>query len=129
MKKMMVVLMMVVSMVSFSNKVIVSMGEDNVRDDAHPTTWIIKNTQTNKYTLVKITETPHGGLFGVEIGDVVTDEIFKMPIIGFDNKHPDGYNTGVKAAVYLKYKGRKYKDIDYNTLMNVLGAIGYHQYQ
>ncbi|WP_276627994.1 MULTISPECIES: hypothetical protein [Fusobacterium] len=120
--------MFVVSMVSFSNKVIVSMGEDNVRDDAHPTTWVILNNQTKKYTLVKITETPHGGLFGYEVGDEVTDEIFKLPIIGFSNKYPEGYNTGIKAAVYLKYKGRKYKEIDYNTLMNVLNAIGYRQY-
>ena len=128
MKKVLLILMFVVSMVSFINKVIVSMGEDNVRDDAHPTTWVILNNQTKKYTLVKITETPHGGLFGYEVGDEVTDEIFKLPIIGFSNKYPEGYNTGIKAAVYLKYKGRKYKEIDYNTLMNVLNAIGYRQY-
>ena len=128
MKKVLLILMFVVSMVSFSNKVIVSMGEDNVRDDAHPTTWVILNNQTKKYTLVKITETPHGGLFGYEVGDEVTAEIFKLPIIGFSNKYPEGYNTGIKAAVYLKYKGRKYKEIDYNTLMNVLNAIGYRQY-
>ena len=128
MKKVLLILMFVVSMVSFSNKVIVSMGEDNVRDDAHPTTWVILNNQTKKYTLVKITETPHGGLFGYEVGDEVTDEIFKLPIIGFSNKYPEGYNTGIKAAVYLKYKGRKYKEIDYNTLMHVLNAIGYRQY-
>lgn len=102
MKKVLLILMFVVSMVSFSNKVIVSMGEDNVRDDAHPTTWVILNNQTKKYTLVKITETPHGGLFGYEVGDEVTDEIFKLPIIGFSNKYPEGYNTGIKAAVYLK---------------------------
>ena len=128
MKKVLLILMFVVSMVSFSNKVIVSMGEDNVRDDAHPTTWVILNNQTKKYTLVKITETPHGGLFGYAVGDEVTDEIFKLPIIGFSSKYPEGYNTGIKAAVYLKYKGRKYKEIDYNTLMNVLNAIGYRQY-
>ena len=129
MKKVLLILMFVVSMVSFSNKVIVSMGEDNVRDDAHPTTWVILNNQTKKYTLVKITDTPHGGLFGVEVGDEVTDEIFKQRIFGFSNKYPEGYDTGIKAAVYLKYKGRKYKEIDYNTLMNVLNAIGYHQYE
>ena len=39
MKKVLLILMFVVSMVSFSNKV----------------------NQTKKYTLVKITETPHGG--------------------------------------------------------------------
>ena len=121
--------MFIVSMVSFSNKVVVSMGYDNVRDDAHPTTWVILNNQTKKYTLVKITDTPHGGLFGVEVGDEVTDEIFKQRIFGFSNKYPEGYDTGIKAAVYLKYKGRKYKEIDYNTLMNVLNAIGYHQYE
>lgn len=129
MKKLLLVLMFIVSMVSFSNKVVVSMGYDNVRDDAHPTTWVILNNQTKKYTLVKITDTPHGGLFGVEVGDEVTDEIFKQRILGFSNKYPEGYDTGIKAAVYLKYKGRKYKEIDYNTLMNVLNAIGYHQYE
>jgi hypothetical protein len=128
MKKLLLVLMFMVSMVSFSNKVVVSMGYDNVRDDAHPTTWVILNNQTNKYTLVKITDTPHGGLFGYDVGDEVTDEIFKQRIFGFSNKYPEGYDTGIKAAVYLKYKGRKYKEIDYNTLMNVLNAIGYRQY-
>ena len=45
MKKLLLVLMFIVSMVSFSNKVVVSMGYDNVRDDAHPTTWVILNNQ------------------------------------------------------------------------------------
>ena len=127
MKKLVLVLMLVISMVSFSSKIIVSMGHDNVKDPAHPDTWIILNTQTQKYTLIKITDTPHGGVFGYDVGDEIMDDIFRQAIIAFDKKHPEGYNTGVKAAVYLKYKGKTYKEIDHSTLIKVLQSIGYYE--
>lgn len=129
MKKLLFVLMLVLSVVSFANKLVISVGSDNVRDDAHPDTFVLMDLKTNKYTLVKITDSPHGGLMGVGVGDVLDNSIFKQRIFGFDERHPEGYDTGVKAAVYLKYKGRTYKEIDYNTLLKVLKSIGYRQFE
>ena len=131
MKKMMVVLMMVLSMVTFGKRVVISYGEDNYTgmNDANPTVLVVMNTKTKKYTLLRNTVSPHGGTFGIMPGDEIYDSDFKVYIVGFDNKHPDGYNTGLKSLIYLKHKGRTYKEIDYDTLKKVLYDIGYNEYK
>ena len=130
MKKMMVVLMMVMSMVVFGKQLVVSYGEDNYSgmNDANPTVLVVMNTNTKKYTLLRNTVSPHGGTFDIEPGDEIHDSDFKVYIVGFDNKHPEGYNTGLKSMIYLKHKGRTYKEIDYGTLKKVLNEIGYSEY-
>ena len=61
-------------------------------------------------------------------GDEIYDSDFKVYIVGFDNKHPEGYNTGLKSLIYLKHKGKTYKEISYEKLLNVLNEIGYREY-
>jgi hypothetical protein len=131
MKKFLAVLMMVISVVSFGKKVIISQGDDmyTATKHANPTVLVVLNKKTNKYTLLRNTASPHGGTFYLENGDEIQDSYFKLPIIGFDSKHPDGYDTGLKCIVYLKHAGRTYKEIDYNTLIRVLGDIGYEEYE
>lgn len=90
MKKMLVVLMMMVSMVAFGKRVVIS--------------------------------------YEIEPGDEIHDSDFKVYIVGFDSKHPEGYNTGLKSMIYLKHKGKTYKEIDYGTLKRVLSEIGYTEY-
>ena len=130
MKKLMVVLMMVVSMVAFGKRLVIASGEDyySGMDGAHPTVLVVMNTNTKKYTLLRNSESPHGGTFGIGAGDVLENSDFNVYIMGFDNKHPDGYNTGIKSIVYLKHKGRTYKEISYETLLKVLNDIGYEEY-
>lgn len=131
MKKMLVVLMMMVSMVAFGKRVVISYGEDNYSgmNDANPTVLVVMNTNTKKYTLLRNTASPHGGTFGIMPGDEISNSDFNVYIVGFDNKHPDGYNTGLKSLVYLKHKGKTYKEISYDTLRKVLYDIGYNEYK
>ena len=131
MKKMMVVLMMVMSMVVFGKQLVVSYGEDNYTgmNDANPVVLVVMNTNTKKYTLLRNTVSPHGGTFGIMPGDEISKSDFKVYIMGFDNKHPDGSNTGLKSLVYLKHKGKTYKEISYETLRKVLYDIGYNEYK
>lgn len=131
MKKMMVVLMMVMSMVVFGKQLVVSYGEDNYTgmNDANPVVLVVMNTNTKKYTLLRNTVSPHGGTFGIMPGDEISKSDFNVYIMGFDNKHPDGYNTGLKSLVYLKHKGKTYKEISYETLRKVLYEIGYNEWK
>ena len=131
MKKMMVVLMMVMSMVVFGKQLVVSYGEDNYTgmNDANPVVLVVMNTNTKKYTLLRNTASPHGGTFGIMPGDEISKSDFNVYIMGFDNKHPDGYNTGLKSLVYLKHKGKTYKEISYDTLRKVLYDIGYNEWK
>jgi len=131
MKKMMVVLMMVMSMVVFGKQLVVSYGEDNYTgmNDANPVVLVVMNTNTKKYTLLRNTASPHGGTFGIMPGDEISKSDFNVYIMGFDNKHPDGYNTGLKSLVYLKHKGKTYKEISYETLRKVLYDIGYNEWK
>lgn len=131
MKKIVLVLMMLVSMVSFSKKVIVSYGEDIYSgiNNANPIVLVVLNTNTKKYTLLRNTASPHGGTFMYELGYEVSDSDFKLPIMGFDNRHPDGYDTGLKSIIYLKHAGRTYKEINERTLRQVLYDIGYNEYR
>ena len=131
MKKMMVVLMMVLSMVAFGKRVVISYGEDNYSgmNDANPVVLVVMNTNTKKYTLLRNTASPHGGTFGIMPGDEISNSDFNVYIVGFDNKHPDGYNTGLKSLVYLKHKGKTYKEISYETLRKVLYDIGYNEWK
>ena len=87
------------------------------------------NTNTKKYTLLRNTASPHGGTFGIMPGDEISKSDFNVYIMGFDNKHPDGYNTGLKSLVYLKHKGKTYKEISYETLRKVLYEIGYNEWK
>lgn len=130
MKKLMVVLMMVVSMVAFGKRVVVSYGQDmySGMNDANPVVLVVLNTKTKKYTLVRNTASPHGPTSMYEPGFEITERDFKYPILGFDSKHPDGYDTGLKSMVYLKHGGRTYKEISYETLRKVLYDIGYEEY-
>ena len=131
MKKMLVVLMMVMSMVAFGKQLVVSYGEDNYTgmNDANPVVLVVMNTNTKKYTLLRNTASPHGGTFGIMPGDEISKSDFNVYIMGFDNKHPDGYNTGLKSLVYLKHKGKTYKEISYETLRKVLYEIGYNEWK
>ena len=131
MKKLMVVLMMVMSMVVFGKQLVVSYGEDNYTgmNDANPVVLVVMNTNTKKYTLLRNTASPHGGTFGIMPGDEISKSDFNVYIMGFDNKHPDGYNTGLKSLVYLKHKGKTYKEISYETLRKVLYDIGYNEWK
>lgn len=131
MKKMLVVLMMMVSMVVFGKQLVVSYGEDNYTgmNDANPVVLVVMNTNTKKYTLLRNTASPHGGTFGIMPGDEISKSDFNVYIMGFDNKHPDGYNTGLKSLVYLKHKGKTYKEISYETLRKVLYDIGYNEWK
>ena len=131
MKKMMVVLMMVMSMVVFGKQLVVSYGEDNYTgmNDANPVVLVVMNTNTKKYTLLRNTASPHGGTFGIMPGDEISKSDFNVYIMGFDNKHPEGYNTGLKSLVYLKHKGKTYKEISYETLRKVLYDIGYNEWK
>jgi hypothetical protein len=131
MKKLVVILMMVLSMVAFGKRVVISYGEDNYTgmNDANPVVLVVMNTNTKKYTLLRNTASPHGGTFGIMPGDEIYDSDFKVYIMGFDNKHPDGYNTGLKSLVYLKHKGKTYKEISYETLRKVLYDIGYNEWK
>lgn len=131
MKKLVVVLMMVMSMVVFGKQLVVSYGEDNYTgmNDANPVVLVVMNTNTKKYTLLRNTASPHGGTFGIMPGDEISKSDFNVYIVGFDNKHPDGYNTGLKSLVYLKHKGKTYKEISYETLRKVLYEIGYNEYK
>lgn len=131
MKKFLVVLMMMVSMVAFGKRVVISYGEDNYSgmNDANPVVLVVMNTNTKKYTLLRNTASPHGGTFGIMPGDEISNSDFNVYIVGFDNKHPDGYNTGLKSLVYLKHKGKTYKEISYDTLRKVLYDIGYNEYK
>ena len=131
MKKMMVVLMMVMSMVVFGKQLVVSYGEDNYTgmNDTNPVVLVVMNTNTKKYTLLRNTASPHGGTFGIIPGDEISKSDFNVYIMGFDNKHPDGYNTGLKSLVYLKHKGKTYKEISYETLRKVLYDIGYNEWK
>ena len=131
MKKLVVVLMMVMSMVVFGKQLVVSYGEDNYTgmNDANPVVLVVMNTNTKKYTLLRNTASPHGGTFGIMPGDEISKSDFNVYIVGFDNKHHDGYNTGLKSLVYLKHKGKTYKEISYETLRKVLYEIGYNEYK
>lgn len=131
MKKLVVVLMMVLSMVVFGKQLVVSYGEDNYTgmNDANPVVLVVMNTNTKKYTLLRNTASPHGGTFGIMPGDEISKSDFNVYIMGFDNKHPDGYNTGLKSLVYLKHKGKTYKEISYETLRKVLYEIGYNEWK
>lgn len=131
MKKLVVVLMMVMSMVVFGKQLVVSYGEDNYTgmNDANPVVLVVMNTNTKKYTLLRNTASPHGGTFGIMPGDEISKSDFNVYIMGFDNKHPDGYNTGLKSLVYLKHKGKTYKEISYETLRKVLYDIGYNEWK
>ena len=131
MKKLVVVLMMVMSMVVFGKQLVVSYGEDNYTgmNDANPVVLVVMNTNTKKYTLLRNTASPHGGTFGIMPGDEISNSDFNVYIVGFDNKHPDGYNTGLKSLVYLKHKGKTYKEISYETLRKVLYDIGYNEWK
>ena len=131
MKKLVVVLMMVMSMVVFGKQLVVSYGEDNYTgmNDANPVVLVVMNTNTKKYTLLRNTASPHGGTFGIMPGDEISKSDFNVYIMGFDNKHPDGYNTGLKSLVYLKHKGKTYKEISYETLRKVLYEIGYNEWK
>lgn len=131
MKKLVVVLMMVLSMVVFGKQLVVSYGEDNYTgmNDANPVVLVVMNTNTKKYTLLRNTASPHGGTFGIMPGDEISKSDFNVYIMGFDNKHPDGYNTGLKSLVYLKHKGKTYKEISYETLRKVLYDIGYNEWK
>ena len=131
MKKLVVVLMMVMSMVVFGKQLVVSYGEDNYTgmNDANPVVLVVMNTNTKKYTLLRNTASPHGGTFGIMPGDEISNSAFNVYIMGFDNKHPDGYNTGLKSLVYLKHKGKTYKEISYETLRKVLYDIGYNEWK
>ena len=79
MKKLMVVLMMVVSMVAFGKRLVVSYGEDKYSDknDANPVVLVVMNTNTKKYTLLRNTVSPHGGTFEIEPGDEIHDSDLK----------------------------------------------------
>ena len=131
MKKLVVVLMMMVSMVAFGKRVVISYGEDNYSgmNDANPVVLVVMNTNTKKYTLLRNTASPHGGTFGIMPGDEISNSDFNVYIVGFDSKHPEGYNTGLKSLVYLKHKGKTYKEISYDTLRKVLYDIGYNEYK
>lgn len=131
MKKLVVVLMMVMSMVVFGKQLVVSYGEDNYTgmNDANPVVLVVMNTNTKKYTLLRNTASPHGGTFGIMPGDEISKSDFNVYIMGFDNRHPDGYNTGLKSLVYLKHKGKTYKEISYETLRKVLYDIGYNEWK
>lgn len=131
MKKLMVVLMMVMSMVVFGKQLVVSYGEDNYTgmNDANPVVLVVMNTNTKKYTLLRNTASPHGGTFSIMPGDEINKSDFNIYIVGFDSKHPEGYNTGLKSLVYLKHKGKTYKEISYETLRKVLYDIGYNEWK
>lgn len=130
MKKFLVVLMLIVSMVAFSEKVVVSMGDDiySGTNHANPVVLVVLNKRTNKYTLYRNTASPHGPTWGIEVGYEINDNDLKLPILAFDSNHPEGYNTGLKSMVYLKHKGRIYKEIDHNTLIRILDDIMYEEY-
>lgn len=130
MKKLMVVLMMFVSMVAFGKRLVVSYGEDKYsgKNDANPVVLVVMNTNTKKYTLLRNTMSPHGGTFEIMPGDEIVNSDFNIYIVGFDNKHPEGYNTGLKSLIYLKHKGKTYKEISYENLLKVLNEIGYREY-
>lgn len=126
MKKMMVVLMMVLSMVVFSKDIIVSYGVDKYDNDANPVVLVVKNTNTLKFTLLRNAASPFGPTGDLQPGDEILKSYFDLDIYGYDPKHP---NLRLKSLVYLKHKGKTYKEISYEKLLKVLNEIGYSEYK
>ena len=126
MKKLIVILMMVLSMVVFSKDIIVSYGVDKYDNDANPVVLVVKNTNTLKFTLLRNAVSPFGPTGDLKPGDEILKSYFDLDIYGYDPKHP---NRRLKSLVYLKHKGRTYKEISYETLLKVLNEIGYYEWK
>ena len=52
----------------------------------------------------------------------------KQSVLGFDAKHPDGFDTGIKIAVYMKHKGKTYKNVPYEVVRKLLKEIDFVPY-
>lgn len=126
MKKFLVVLMLVVSMVGFGRQNVVTTGEDKYsdKDYVHPGVAVIYNDQTDKYTLVRYTA---AGGFDLLVGEF-DPSLFKQPMLIFSPKYPDGKDSGDKYVILLKHKGKTYKNVSYETAKKVLKEIGFVPY-
>lgn len=129
MKKWLVSLIMVLSVVCFSTEwKVLSMGEDiySEKNHSNPIVAILQNSKTDKYTLARCTASPHGLM--VEKGSIITEEDFKIPIVGFSAKYPEGYDTGLRSIVLLKHNGKTYKELTYDQIIFVLKKLQYKEY-
>lgn len=127
MKKFLVMLMFVISMVGFGRETITAMGEDKYskNDFKHPTVAVIYNDRNDTYTVVRFTA---ANGFAVELNEEFDRSLFKQSVYGFDAKHPDGYDTGIKIAVYMKHKGNVYKNVSYEVVRKLLKEIDFIPY-
>ena len=127
MKKFLVMLMFVVSMVGFGREVITAMGEDKYsnKDFAHPTVAVVYNDRNDTYTVVRFTA---ANGFIIEINAEFDRSLLKQSVLGFDAKHPDGFDTGIKFAVYMKHNGKTYKNVSYEVVRKLLKEINFVPY-
>lgn len=127
MKKFLVVLMFVVSIVGFGREVITAMGEDKYsnKDFAHPTVAVVYNDRNDTYTVVRFTA---ANGFIIEINAEFDRSLLKQSVLGFDAKHPDGFDTGIKFAVYMKHNGKTYKNVSYEVVRKLLKEINFVPY-
>lgn len=127
MKKFLVMLMFVISVVGFGREVITAMGEDKYsdKDFKHPTVAVVYNDTNNTYTVVRFTA---ANGFMVEINEEFDRSLLKQSVLGFDAKHPEGFDTGIKLAVYMKHKGKTYKNVSYEVVRKLLKEINFVPY-
>lgn len=115
MKKFLVMLMFVISVVGFGEEVVAAFGRDNYSNtDKRPGIVIIYDDLRDRYTVLRWDGFVPPKIFSVG------DPFFAPDMM----KMEDG---GKKIFAYLKYKGKTYKKITKGELMQLLNQIGFYE--
>ena len=114
MKKLVVVLMLVLGVVSFADWDIMSSGYDKMSniDMAHPGVTVLRNHKTGKYDIYRFTMS-HG--FWADAGYSLSNAAMKNNI------------NGVACYQVLKYKGKKCLNLTQEEVSDILNAIDYKE--
>ncbi|KXA21762.1 hypothetical protein [Fusobacterium nucleatum] len=114
MKKLVVVLMLVLGVVSFANWTVVSSGEDRESNtnNRQPGVAVLYDDRDGKYDIYRFTMS-HG--FWADKGSVLDKAALNEKFLGVD------------AYKVLKYKGKKCINLTEQEAVNILNAIGYRE--
>lgn len=115
MKKFLVMLMFVISVVGFGEEIVAAFGRDNYSEtDIRPGVAIIYDDLRDRYTVLRWDGVVPPKTFS--IGD---------PFFAPEMMKTEYY--GKKSFAYLKYKGKTYKKITKGELMQLLNQIGFYE--
>lgn len=115
MKKVLIILMMVLSWGCFADQYVVSSGEDRFTsiDDVYPGVTILQDIKTGKYSIYRFTWS-HG--IWIEKAETWKDKDIANEVAG-----------GIKVFKVLVYNGKKCTNLNQQQLYDILNGIAYKE--